>query len=571
MARMLPSRIAPEVTSSAERRVYEWFENDPATDDWIVLHSLGLSRHEKLLYGEVDFVVLAPRYGVFCLEVKGGGVARADGFWEFTNRYGETNRKVRGPFDQARDGMFALVKEIKARFNYETGYSALLFGYGAIFPDIAFDIDGPDYGKEQIWDRDASRRLPISSFISGLSDYTQKNQLRVYGSNRERALPTRRQVRCIADVLRGDFDRPMLLSVAIEETERELAHLTREQFRCLDMFEDNSRVLVIGSAGTGKTVLAIEQARRAFARGEKVGYFCFNSALASWTRGQLQHIMTDGSYVGTLHAFMVSRSGQSASRVDSSYFEKELPRTLVDGNQLQDVSYDRIIADETQDLITEEYLAVLDCVVKAGLDRGKWSLFGDFARQAIYQRGMSEDQLIALLDGCSTYAKARLTINCRNTKSIGMQTMLVTGHESRFPEEAIDGEPVTYDLWHSEEEEGQKLVNLISSLLKQGVRRGDIVILTPLSPKDSIADRVGLPAVAKRASNSNDILLASIASFKGLESRVIIIADCTSYADFSLYYIGITRATAKLYILESDAAKRQRISLMREHLNGQRL
>ncbi|CVH79665.1 Nuclease-related domain protein [Coriobacteriaceae bacterium CHKCI002] len=76
MARMLPSRIAPEVTSSAERRVYEWFENDPATDDWIAFHSLGLSRHEKLLYGEVDFVVLAPCYGVFCLEVKDGGIAR---------------------------------------------------------------------------------------------------------------------------------------------------------------------------------------------------------------------------------------------------------------------------------------------------------------------------------------------------------------------------------------------------------------------------------------------------------------------------------------------------------------
>ena len=266
--------------------------------------------------------------------------------------------------------------------------------------------------------------------------------------------------------------RPMLLSVAIEETERGLARLTREQFQCLDMFEDNNRVLVVGSAGTGKTVLAIEQVRRAFARGEKVGYFCFNSALAFWARAQLQPIMTGGSYVGTLRAFVVSRSGQSASKVDSGYFEKELPRTLVDGNQLQDISYDRIIVDEAQDLITKEYLAVLDCVVKAGLDRGKWSFFGDFASQAIYQRGLSEDQLIALLDDYSTYAKAKLTINCRNTKSIGMQTMLVAGHESCFPEEAIEGESVTYDLWHAEGKEGQKLINLISSLSKQGFTTG---------------------------------------------------------------------------------------------------
>lgn len=571
MARMLPSRIAPEVTNSAERRVYEWLENDPATDDWIALHSLGLSRHERLLYGEVDFVVLAPRYGVFCLEVKGGRVARTDGFWEFTNRYGETNRKARGPFDQARDGVFTLMKEIKAKFGHEIGYGSLLFGYGAIFPDIVFDVDGPDYDKEQIWDWNASHSSPISSFISQLSAYTQKNQLRIYGNNKKRTLPTREQVRCIADALRGDFDRPMLLSVAIEETERELAHLTREQFRCLDMFEDNKRVLVIGSAGTGKTVLAIEQARRSFARGEKVGYFCFNSALAAWAKTQLQPLMTDGSFVGTFHAFMVSNSGQSVGETDSGYFEKELPHTLINGDRLRDVFYDRIIVDEAQDLITKEYLAVIDCMIKAGLDRGKWSFFGDFARQAIYQRGLSEGQIIAPLDDCSTYAKARLTINCRNTKSIGMQTMLITGHESRFPEEAIDGEPVTYDLWHSEAEEGQKLVNLIASLSKQGVRHEDIVILTPLSPKDSIADRVGLPTVAKQPVNADGILLASIASFKGLESRVIIIADCTSYADFSLYYIGITRATTKLYILESDAAKRQRISLMREHLNEQRL
>ena len=268
---------------------------------------------------------------------------------------------------------------------------------------------------------------------------------------------------------------------------------------------------------------------------------------------------------------MVSNCDQSTSEVDSDYFEKELPHALVNGGWLRDVSYDRIIVDEAQDLITEEYLAVFDCVIKAGLDRGKWSFFGDFARQAIYQRGLSEGQLIAPLDGYSTYAKARLTINCRNTKSIGMQTMLITGHESRFPEEAIDGEPVTYDLWHTEVEEGQKLLNLIANLSRQGVRHEDIVMLTPLSPKDSIADRVGLPTVTKRPTDADGILLASIASFKGLESRVIIIVDCISYADFNLYYIGITRATAKLYILESEAAKRQRISLMREHLNEQRL
>ena len=105
MAIMIPSVISPEVKSSAERKIFEWFQNAPGTDKWIVLHSLGITTHNKVIYGETDFLVLAPQLGVFALEVKGGRVKRENGIWYFTNRYGKTNSKVRGPFEQAKDGM----------------------------------------------------------------------------------------------------------------------------------------------------------------------------------------------------------------------------------------------------------------------------------------------------------------------------------------------------------------------------------------------------------------------------------------------------------------------------------
>lgn len=110
---MIPSVISPEVNSSAERRIFEWFQNSPQTDDWIVLHSLGISTHNKVIYGETDFFILAPRMGLFALEVKGGRVRREDGIWYFTNKYGKTNSKVRGPFDQAKDGAFSIVSALK--------------------------------------------------------------------------------------------------------------------------------------------------------------------------------------------------------------------------------------------------------------------------------------------------------------------------------------------------------------------------------------------------------------------------------------------------------------------------
>ena len=108
MARMFPAAIDAATISAAERKLFQLLRNDPATDDWIVFHSLGLARRGAKPYGEVDFVVVIPRRGVFCLEVKGGRIACRNGEWKTTDRYGRTERLRRSPFMQARDCMFAV-------------------------------------------------------------------------------------------------------------------------------------------------------------------------------------------------------------------------------------------------------------------------------------------------------------------------------------------------------------------------------------------------------------------------------------------------------------------------------
>ena len=76
MSIMLPSVLAPAVNSSAERRIFDWFRDAPGTEDWVILHSLGIATHNKVLYGETDFFAIIPGAGVFALEVKGGRVRR---------------------------------------------------------------------------------------------------------------------------------------------------------------------------------------------------------------------------------------------------------------------------------------------------------------------------------------------------------------------------------------------------------------------------------------------------------------------------------------------------------------
>ena len=176
MARMIPPIISDKVESNGERQIFDWFENDPQTKNWVVLHALALSQHSKRLYGEIDFVVLAPGLGIFCLEVKSGRVARNEGVWEYTNRFGQAASKPYGPFEQAKDGMFSLKEAIKKNFGHNSHLNQLLYGYGVMFPHITFSAVGLNQEDWQIYDR-RSRQKPISHYITHLSKQFQKKFL----------------------------------------------------------------------------------------------------------------------------------------------------------------------------------------------------------------------------------------------------------------------------------------------------------------------------------------------------------------------------------------------------------
>ena len=269
MAIMIPSVISPEVKSNAEKRIFEWFKNAPGTDKWIVLHSLGIATHNKVIYGETDFLVLAPQLGLFALEVKGGRVRRENGIWFFTNRYGQTNSKERGPFEQARDGIFSSVEAIKLRADAEHRHVGnLLFGHGVMFPDIEFISSGIEEEQWQVFDsRDGT---DVKRFIKRLSEGAKGKWEAIYGPAGKSKFPDYADVKYIANLLRGDFDYAVSMSTRLKNANEALITLTREQYRCLDQLDDNPRCLIHGPAGTGKTLLALEEVKKSAARGEKV-------------------------------------------------------------------------------------------------------------------------------------------------------------------------------------------------------------------------------------------------------------------------------------------------------------
>lgn len=568
MARMIPSVISPEVKSSAERRIFEWFRDAPNTEEWIVLHSLGIANHNKVIYGETDFFVLAPLLGIFALEVKGGRVKRDGGIWYFTDKHGNSGTKERGPFDQARDGIFSIVESLKIRLDSNHEYLRnVFFGFGVMFPDIEYSTVGIDEEQWQVFDCNDENK--VRGFLLRIAVGSRKKWKEHYGELSEERLPSSEDVRYLADLLRGDFDKAISISVQLRYAEEALIELTREQYRCLDNLDDNPRCLIQGPAGTGKTLLAIEETKKAVANGEKVALFCFNANLGDWMRSYFSD-MPDSLqpvYVGTFHKFMINvikekgiylRYPQDEDMLPQFYNE-DVPEAARIALRDKANAFDKIIIDEAQDLIQPSYLDVMDACLKRGFDRGRWTIFGDFTMQAIYSDNRTGEEMKRLIEERTAFIRFRLTVNCRNTKPICEEIQTVTGYQAPAALwTKVDGPPVNYITYSTADEQKRKLQELLTSLYDNHIAEKNITILSPRKRENSVVAMLNARYIRDfRASGNNKVTFSTIQGYKGLENTVIILTDIETFHQEKLMYVALSRARSGLYILESDAASEE--------------
>lgn len=571
---MIPSVVSPEIKSNAEKKIFEWFRDDPETEGWVVIHSLGISNHRTVLYGELDFFVLAPKLGIFALEVKGGRVSRSDGVWSFTNKYNQTTTKVRGPFEQANEGMFSLIDAIKAKYGAQNKLSKLLFGTGVMFPDIEFTDVGTDGQQWQVFD--SRNGKDVGKYIRKLAKYTRKNWEDHYHFFYDDMLPNAADVKELLKWLRADFDKAVTLGKKIGYAEEELIKLTNEQLKCLDQLEDNPRCLIKGAAGTGKTLLAIEEVKKAAASGEKVALFCFNSQLGNWLKQYFSKLPQElqPEYVGTIHSWLkqIVDHAEISTIPDegnlSRYYYDELPNIAYNALSLNPVKFDRIIIDEAQDIIGTPAFYVIDEVLKKGLERGKWVLFGDFTRQAIYNTEKNADELDSELEDMTSFIRFKLRINCRNTKYICDEIKNITGFDSgREIWTKISGISVDHSTYSNEAEQTSLVEHIIHKLINDGIKHGEITILSPVKRENSVVSQIRNIKIKNYSPNITDsITFSTIHAFKGLENKVIIMVDIDSFEHEQLMYVGLSRARIGLFIIESEKARKEYLKIIAKRL-----
>ncbi len=583
MAKMIPSRI-DEGAPSSERRVFDLLRKDPDTNGWVALHSLGLARRgEGLPYGEIDFVVMVPGKGIVCLEVKGGDVSCQDGVWRTRNHRGETNRLAKSPFMQARDASIALRKSIRDNFG-NAPESECPVGYSVVFPDVACPPITPEFERCEVIDHH-DLRVSISRSIMR---YMREGIPKFPNAETKGRQLTSARVKRIREFLRPDFDRIVAKSVRMGRSEENLISLTEEQYVRLDEMEDNPRCLFRGAAGTGKTMLAAEFARRAANDGAKTLLVCYNYLLARWFQDETEGTsVTAGTWYEVARGFILESSlaedfleeegaafarGSSNGEV-SKLFDERYPLYIglaldeyMDENRSS--PFDMLVIDEAQDIIaSRDKLDFLDRVVQGGLASGRWAVFGDFTpRQALF--GAPTDPAKILEEYSEHFTRANLTLNCRNTRRIAEMTASVAGIEdARLRKGRETGDPVKCRYWRNPAALARSLTDAVEGLVRDGAAVEDIVVLAPRRLQNTAlagVERIaGFPLVDITDRNAPDtsgaVKFSTIQAFKGLESPIAIVVAEMNQKDEdwmrSILYVGMSRAQTELILLVNERVR----------------
>ena len=418
----IPPYAGEKIKSDAEVKIYKVLQ-DLNLKNVYVLHSLGLPRHNIKIYGEIDFVVVC-EYGVACLEIKGGRVECRGGKWIFTNRYGNENEKSEGPYTQVKDNMFSLKNRLKERFPSNRHIQNVLVACGVMFPDIIFDAKTEEVIPEVTYDK---RTEDISAYMKQVFEY--------WKGPRESSKLSPSDIEEIISYLRGNFYFVPSLSDRLNEIDDKLIRLTNEQVNIMRGLAANKRLMIEGSAGTGKTVLAMNFVKEKLEEGFKVLYLAFNKNLVKNVISTM-NIESDRLKIINIHALFgeyVKIDKDEVQKDAPNYFNNILPERFLDfvsdleKEKLADLQVDILVMDEGQDIANPIYLYPLDYLLKGGFKEGNWAFFYD-EKQNIYNP--EYDEGIKFLEEYQP-SKFKLSTNCRNTIQIGTYSFDAIGLDEK--------------------------------------------------------------------------------------------------------------------------------------------
>lgn len=566
MARMIPDLDADAlaaVPSAAERDVYRRFRDQLPPHVW-VLHGLNLmstTRAGALRDLEADFVVFDRDSGLLLVEVKGGGVSfdpRTDE-WHSIDRRG-TRHGIKDPFSQARRAMYAVLRTLRSEGKWPSGRAPrIVAAYGALFPDL-MDVRSLVRPGIDVRQAGGARELDeLAAWTAGL-----------FAAFRGRESDASALGPAGMQAVERLFCRPVVvqapLALAIDKEARRQIELTERQAVVLRSLSRQTRALVAGGAGTGKTLLAVKQARSFAAAGLRTLLVCFNRPLAAFLERQtsgtpnlraLTFHKLAGEWVNrarTEHDWDPLADAQEEDP-DGDEFETHLPMALALATEAIDDRYDAIVVDEGQDLPPDAWFA-LQLLLRED-DEARLFIFFD-PNQAVYGVRSSlpmERQPYLLVE------------NCRNTRPIHEASYRYYEGEEVDPPD-IDGADIEWIEAPTPVHQARAIRKLVSSLVQnERLRPEDVVVLTTgrgNRPRWQALRAAGEPSGARWSDGElwrpGRVVFDAASRFKGLEASVVVLwvhDTVDPVQDGPELYVGLSRARSRIWIVGAERSLRR--------------
>jgi Nuclease-related domain/UvrD-like helicase C-terminal domain/AAA domain len=534
MAIMIPNDPADFNQSEGEAEAFEALRK--LDNQHYIFHSLRWldyraafsAARPKIAQGEADFAVFHPKHGILVIEVKSGGIRCANGCWFQKNRFTGIEKETFDPEKQATRSVFALKGLVDRVLPF--GERCRLFS-AVWFPSVKLPRKNlpPNYAPEMILDVDCLR--DPSTAIHRVFSFWED---RIAPAERSKLTPS--GAKLVLNTIAPTFSVVPSMRAAFESREKQFVRLTSEQCRILEFLDEQKTAVIAGAAGTGKTVLAVEKAKRLSSEGQSVLFLCFNSGLRKFLK--TFHNVPSVTY-HTFHSLA------------SSYVQlRDCPIEQLASRFIEILATDNfkwefnnVVVDEGQDFEDEwlEWLALRN--------KGAFYVFYD-PMQNVFR-----SKLPLWVEN----AECRLVLkrNCRNTIQIARTSSRCIGRDFVANEASIKGtRPILYNC--SSTSEAKRLAESIvrNRSADLDLKGHEIALLSMHTIDTSVLSgitKIGRFAVSDEFT-VDAVCFTTVRKFKGLEAKLVVVmdVDLDGFKENewkTRLYVGASRAMHELHVI----------------------